>query len=196
MKLSFFAAALIGLISQADALSLEGHEFDFADYELAEVEEQDFDTTDLAQIYEAAADYDFEEDVYAQTEESMSDDDLFAETEESDEDLFAETEEEEDDMFAQISAVGEGHTTANAITDAECEKMQNGMVIRIDNPECNAKVVKKEPFENAMLSAMKELGSKSNELATALELQFKKNEKLAKTNTVSITGSIDLTPAA
>ena len=124
---------------------------------------------------------------------------MFAETEESDDDLFAETEEEsegDDDMFAQISAVGEGATGVNAIADAECEKMENGMVIRIDTPECNAKADKKEPFETAMLSAMKELGSKSNELATALELQFKKNEKLAKTNTVSLTGSIDLTPAA
>ena len=41
MRVSFFtAAAILGLVGlqTADAITLEGHDFDFGDYELAEIE--------------------------------------------------------------------------------------------------------------------------------------------------------------
>jgi hypothetical protein len=40
MKISHFAAIVLGVatIQQANAVSLEGHDFDFADYELAEID--------------------------------------------------------------------------------------------------------------------------------------------------------------
>ena len=40
MKISHFAAIVLGVasIQQAHAVSLEGHDFDFADYELAEID--------------------------------------------------------------------------------------------------------------------------------------------------------------
>ena len=45
-----------------------------------------------------------------------------------------------------------------------------------------------------MLGALNELGSKSNELAAALDMQFKKNAKLAASKVMSVSGSISLTP--
>lgn len=46
-----------------------------------------------------------------------------------------------------------------------------------------------------MLGALNELGTKSAQLATALDLQFQKNDKLAKSKTMSVSGSIAITPA-
>lgn len=39
MKVSFFTAALLGMFAATNnAISLQGHDFDFADYELAETD--------------------------------------------------------------------------------------------------------------------------------------------------------------
>ena len=63
MKLSFFAAALIGLtaVQTTQAVTLEGHDFDFADYELAEIDGEG--KGDSTADVEAKADADCEETV-------------------------------------------------------------------------------------------------------------------------------------
>jgi len=189
MKLSFFAAALIGLISQTQAVTLEGTDYDFADYELAEIEEDaDYENYDLAQLYD-----DVDEDDY-----------LFGETEEeSDSDFdLAETDDESDYDFAQINSEGDECSACSAAKATACNtcgapRADNNIVLSVQAPECSApKEEKKEPFEKAMLGALNELGNKSNQLATALDMQFKKNAKLAESKTMSVSGAISITPAA
>ena len=51
------------------------------------------------------------------------------------------------------------------------------------------------PFEQAMLGALGELSTKSNELAKALQIQFDKTKKLAETKTMLVSGTIDIKPA-
>jgi len=65
----------------------------------------------------------------------------------------------------------------------------------LTTPDC-VKDEAKVPFESAMLGALNELGSKSNELASALDMQFKKNAKLAASKVMSVSGTISITPVA
>ena len=180
MKTTFFAAALIGLISRSQAVSLEGVEFDLADYELAE------EGTDLAQIY--TDDADFEEydlaEVYGETEEE----DEFAE-------VSSDVEDDSDEYeFAQTDSLGDSE---------ECDKCKmankdgcgDAVTLSVQAPKCECKEEKKEPFEQAMLKALNELGNKSTQLATALDMQFKKNAKLAASNTMAVSGSISIEPS-
>ena len=51
MKLTFFAAALIGLVSQAEAFTLNSNDFDYDDEMLAQIDEEyPVYDMDLAQI--------------------------------------------------------------------------------------------------------------------------------------------------
>ena len=63
MKVSFYATALLGMmgLQLAQAVSLESHEFDFADYELAELDTKGSGEVDLEA--DALADADCEENV-------------------------------------------------------------------------------------------------------------------------------------
>ena len=63
MKVSFYATALLGIVGLqfAQAVSLESHEFDFADYELAELDTKGSGEVDLEA--DALADADCEENV-------------------------------------------------------------------------------------------------------------------------------------
>ena len=60
MKVSFFAAALLGVVGlhQATAVTLESHDIDFADYEFAELDTNTFGEglTDVEGEVDAAAD--------------------------------------------------------------------------------------------------------------------------------------------
>jgi hypothetical protein len=99
---------------------------------------------------------------------------------------------ETDYEFAQTEAESDGESS---LTGDACDKIVNGVTVRLTTPEC-AKDEAKVPFESAMLGALNELGCKSNELAAALDMQFKKNAKLAASKVMSVSGSISLTPAA
>jgi hypothetical protein len=108
--------------------------------ELAEIDSESDSNMELAEVSESETDYEF-----AQTDaESES---------ESESEEFAQTEVDSD---------GESSLTADA-----CEQIVNGVTIRMTTPECKKEEVK-VPFESAMLGALNELGSKSNELAAAL----------------------------
>ena len=63
MKVSFYATALLGMMGLqfAQAVSLQSHEFDFADYELAELDTKGSGEVDLEA--DALADADCEENV-------------------------------------------------------------------------------------------------------------------------------------
>ena len=103
------------------------------------------------------------------------------------------------DYFSQIDSntFGEGLVGSQVITDAECETLQNGVVIRLQTPECQQKAAAVEPqlsFEQQMLLALQELSGKSMELYDALKIQFTKNQKLAEAKTMSISGTIAVTP--
>ena len=77
MRVSFFAAAMLAIVGfqSVEAVALEGHDFDFADYELAEIDvdgdskadvdvDADADSDAVSKILaKAAADADCEETV-------------------------------------------------------------------------------------------------------------------------------------
>ena len=75
-----------------------------------------------------------------------------------------------------------------------CHEIKGGIVITLDKPECKEEE-KKVPFEQAMLGALGELSTKSNELAKALSMQFTKNKQLESTNTQVVSGRLDISPA-
>ena len=152
MRIAFCAAALIGLLSyEATAASLESVDFDLADYdtELAEIDGDDYDY-DLAQIEDEDWDYDF-----AQIDEE--EDDMAEIDSEVDSEVDSDAESD-----SEIDSDADGEVDADA-----CEEMVNGIVIKLDKPGCPEEE-KKVPFEQAMLGALGELSTKSNELAKAL----------------------------
>lgn len=121
MKVSFFTAALLGLTSyqQVAAVQLQGHDIDFADYELAEI---------------------------------------------------------------GGSGDAEPHAASEvqALTDAECEQTVNGVVLRLDTPECNQVAPAPSPTPSELaLKAVAELGSKASQLENALALLIARNKSLA-----------------
>lgn len=168
MRTTFFAAAMLALLGQA--AYLESVDFDLADYdtELAEIE----DDMDLAQIM----DYDFDGEDLAEVEDDSDDD-------------------------AQIDSDSEGEVESDVESEVESEVDSEGeeneasnVVIKLDKQECPEEE-KKVPFEQAMLGALGELSTKSNELAKALQIQFAKNKKLAESKTMLVDGKIDIMPA-
>lgn len=195
MKLSLFATALISLLQYAEAVTLEGVDFDLADYELAED-----DATELAQVYDDDVPADFQlAELYGEDWELREEYDLaevsseFSDSSAEIEEL-AESDAEEDDSeyeLAQLYGASEGEQC-----DACAKQGGNAVTLSMEAPKCEPKEEKKEPFEKAMLSALNELGNKSSQLATALEMQFKKNEKLAASNTMQVSGSIQISPNA
>lgn len=91
----------------------------------------------------------------------------------------------------------DGDAAADVITDAECEQMVGGVVIRLQTPECQKKEAPKCPpptFEAAMLSALDELSKKAVDLGDALKMQFAKSQQLASSKTLSISGNLAFTP--
>ena len=75
-----------------------------------------------------------------------------------------------------------------------CHEMQQGIIITLDKPECKEEE-KKVPFEQAMLGALGELSTKSNELAKALSMEYTKNKKLECQNTQVVSGRLEISPA-
>ena len=66
------------------------------------------------------------------------------------------------------------------------------MKIRLNTPEC--KEEKKVPFESAVMGALQELGSKSNDLAVALQTQFEKNRQLKAGQIMNVSGQLIVRP--
>merc|ERR1712048_639328 len=124
--------------------------------------------------------FDYEDFDFAQLEDFDFDDDEFAEVDESDfEDYdFAEIGDEEyDDFnFAQIDS----------------EDAVDGLKVKLNTPEC--KDEKKVPFESAVMGALQELGSKSNDLASALKVQFEKNRQLKAGQVMNVSGQLVVRP--
>ena len=85
---------------------------------------------------------------------------------------------------------GEAESEATALTDADCEQVVNGMVVRLNIPECQPKP---NP-DQLIMQAVGELGGKATELNEALKLAFARNARLAATRTMAVSGSISLTP--
>ena len=81
-----------------------------------------------------------------------------------------------------------------AIQVDACHEMKNGIIITLDKPECKEEE-KKVPFEQAMLGALGELSTKSNELAKALSMEYTKNKKLECQNTQVVSGRLEISPA-
>ena len=163
MKVAFFAAALIGI---ANAVSFENILAD-EDYNLAQVDDEfDFEDYDLAQLD------DFDEDDFAEIEDSDMEDYDLAEI---------DNEDYEDYNFAQI----------DSDIDSD-EEAANAMKVRLNTPEC--KEEKKVPFESAVMGALQELGSKSNDLATALQTQFEKNRQLKAGQIMNVSGQLIVRP--
>ena len=147
MKVAFFAATLIGISNAVsyerflgDELAQADDEFDFEDYDLAQMD-------------------DFEEDDFAELDDS----------------------DMEDYDFAQIDSDNESD-----------EEAANAMKVRLNTPEC--KEEKKVPFESAVMGALQELGSKSNDLATALQTQFEKNRQLKAGQVMNVSGQLIVRP--
>lgn len=96
--------------------------------------------------------------------------------------------------YSQIENMGEGQgkgeSEAAALTDAECEQIVNGTVVRLNIPECQPKP---NP-DQLIMQAVGELGGKATELNEALKLAFARNARLAATRTMAVSGSISLTP--
>ena len=59
------------------------------------------------------------------------------------------------------------------MADADCEEVVNGVTVRMSTPECQTEP--EVPFENQMLSALNELGTKSMDLYNALKIAFERN---------------------
>merc|ERR1712117_554770 len=85
---------------------------------------------------------------------------------------------------------GKGESEAAALTDADCEQVVNGTVVRLNIPECQPKP---NP-DQLIMQAVGELGGKATELNEALKLAFARNARLAATRTMAVSGSISLTP--
>ena len=95
-------------------------------------------------------------------------------------------------MLVSVQAVDlEGYSHADADVDA-CEEVVNGMKIRLNTPEC--KEEKKVPFEAAVTGALGELSSKSNDLASALKVQFEKNRQLKAGQIMNVSGQLIVRP--
>ena len=96
--------------------------------------------------------------------------------------------------YSQIENMGEGQgkgeSEAAALTDADCEQIVNGTVVRLNIPECQPKP---NP-DQLIMQAVGELGGKATELNEALKLAFARNARLAATRTMAVSGSISLTP--
>ena len=109
-----------------------------------------------------------------------------------------QTEIYDDFEYAQADAEargkGEGKLDADsevaALTDADCEQVVNGTVVRLNIPECQPKA---NP-DQLIMQAVGELGGKATELNEALKLAFARNARLAATRTMAVSGSISLTP--
>ena len=102
-------------------------------------------------------------------------------------------------LFAAALVAITNAATLNAQPEATisidaCHEMKQGIVITLDKPECKEEE-QKVPFEQAMLGALGELSTKSNELAKALSMQFGKNKKLEEANTAVVSGRLDISPA-
>mmetsp|Transcript_9243 Transcript_9243/g.11246 ORF Transcript_9243/g.11246 Transcript_9243/m.11246 type:complete len:160 (-) Transcript_9243:262-741(-) len=87
-------------------------------------------------------------------------------------------------------ALADADADAEALTEADCEQVVNGMVVRLNIPECQPKP---NP-DQLIMQAVGELGGKATELNEALRLAFARNARLAATRTMAVTGSISLTP--
>ena len=65
-----------------------------------------------------------------------------------------------DDESAQASSLAEGAsyvpTAATTITDAACEQLQGGVVVRLNTPECQ--LVKKPSADTLIMGAVQQLG--------------------------------------
>ena len=97
----------------------------------------------------------------------------------------------ESDANSMGAALGGAHTDA----DAACQETVNGVVLRLQTPECqqNTEAVEVN-FESQMLQALKDLESKSKDLFEALTLQFAKNTRLQAGTAMNITGNVIVKP--
>ena len=103
---------------------------------------------------------------------------------------FEDFEYAELDAEAHGKGEGEGEAASEALTDADCEQVVNGTVVRLNIPECQPKP---NP-DQLIMQAVGELGGKATELNEALKLAFARNARLAATRTMAVSGSISLTP--
>ena len=110
--------------------------------------------------------------------------------------LIESAPEVEDFDYAELDAEasgkgeGQGEGEASALTDADCEQMINGNIVRLNIPECQPKP---NP-DQLIMQAVGELGGKATELNEALKLAFARNARLDATRTMAVSGSISLTP--
>merc|ERR1712157_604230 len=95
----------------------------------------------------------------------------------------AKKDDKKEEALAQIDS--------DAEADA-CEEEVNGIKVRLNTPEC--KDEKKVPFEGAVMGALNELGSKSNDLASALKVQFEKNRALKAGQIMNVSGQLTVRP--
>ena len=161
MKFAFFAAALIGFTNAVSYEQMIDEEFNLAQVD----DEFDYEDFDFAQL----EDFDFDDDEFAEVDESDFEDYDFAEI----------GDEEYDDFnFAQIDS--EGYADEDALK------------VKLNTPDC--KDEKKVPFESAVMGALQELGSKSNDLASALKVQFEKNRQLKAGQVMNVSGQLVVRP--
>ena len=107
---------------------------------------------------------------------------------------FAQIAEEEAGKKATSLAEGASYvaTDAKTITDAACEQVQNGVVVRLNTPECQ--LVKKPSADTLIMGAVQQLGKQAQELNDALKLAFERNQKLASARTMKISGNLSISP--
>ena len=104
--------------------------------------------------------------------------------------IFDDFEYAQADAEARGKGEGKAESEATALTDADCEQIVNGAVVRLNIPECQPKA---NP-DQLIMQAVGELGGKATELNEALKLAFARNARLAATRTMAVSGSISLTP--
>ena len=104
--------------------------------------------------------------------------------------IFDDFEYAQADAEARGKGEGKADSEVAALTDADCEQVVNGTVVRLNIPECQPKA---NP-DQLIMQAVGELGGKATELNEALKLAFARNARLAATRTMAVSGSISLTP--
>ena len=139
MKITLFAAALIGLVSKTQAYKLiQDENYAYLDYELAQIfEEYPEYNYDLAQIDGEEEDWQLAQiDSNSEAEAEFAQSDIESAYE------FAETESEaeassdiESEDLAEIDVDSETKGESQLKADA-CQQIVNGVTIRLTTPEC------------------------------------------------------------
>ena len=76
-------------------------------------------------------------------------------------------------------------TDATTITDAQCEELQNGIVVRLNTPECQ--LVKKPSSEAMLIGAVDQIGKQARDIQEALAVEFSKPAEMVVTKPSELT---------